>query len=87
MLKTSFVVTRALFRVLCSGVSISMFGLCVKFMETMLQLVVLVVAVTVGPGCEATGMIRCTHHLVFACLENFVYFYCLFGLFHSGWYS
>ena len=52
MLKTSFVVTRALFRVLCLGVSISVFGLCVKLAETMLQLVVLVVAVTVGPGCE-----------------------------------
>ena len=52
MLKTSFVVTRALFRVLCSGVSVSMLGLCVKLAETMLQLVVLVVAVTVGPGCE-----------------------------------
>ena len=52
MLKTSFVVTRALFRILCSGVSISVFGLCIKFAETMLQLVVLVVTVTVGPGCE-----------------------------------
>ena len=52
MLKTSFVVTRALFRVLCSGVSIFLFGLCVKLEETMLQLVVLVVVVTVGPGCE-----------------------------------
>ena len=31
MLKTSFVVTRALFRVLCSGVSVFVFGLCVKF--------------------------------------------------------
>ena len=49
MLKTSFVVTRALFRVLCSGVSVSVFGLCVKLAETMLQLVVLVVTVTVGP--------------------------------------
>ena len=52
MLKTSFVVTRVLFRVLCSGVSVSVFGLCVKLAETMLQLVMLVVAVTVGPGCE-----------------------------------
>ena len=52
MLKTSFIVTRTLFRVLCLGVSISVFGLCVKFVETMLQLVVLDVAVTVGPGCE-----------------------------------
>ena len=52
MLKTSFVATRALFRVLCSGVSVSVFGLCVKLVETMLQLVVLVVAITVGPGCE-----------------------------------
>ena len=52
MLKTSFVVTRALFRVLCLAVSISVFGLCIKFVETMLQLVILLVAVTVGPGCE-----------------------------------
>ena len=50
--KTSFVVTRALFRVLCLGVSVSTFGLCVKRAETMLRLVVLVVAVTAGPGCE-----------------------------------
>ena len=52
MLKASFVVTRALFRVLCSGVSISVFGLCVKLVETMLRLVILVVAVVVGAGCE-----------------------------------
>ena len=50
--KTLFVVTRALFRVLCSGVSVSTFGLCVKRVETVLQLVVLVVTVTAGPGCE-----------------------------------
>ena len=50
--KTSFVVTRALFRVLCSGVSVSTFGLCVKRVETVLRLVVLVVTVTAGPGCE-----------------------------------
>ena len=30
MLKTSFVGTRALFIVLCSGVSVSEFGLCIK---------------------------------------------------------
>ena len=52
MLKTSFIVTRALFRVLCLGVSVSVFGLCVKLAETMLRLVVLVVAVVVGAGCE-----------------------------------
>ena len=52
MLKTSFVVTRALFRVLCSGVSISVFGLGVKLAEIVLQLVVLVVAVIVGAGSE-----------------------------------
>ena len=52
MLKTSFVVTRALFRVLCSGVSVAMFGLGVKLAETVLQLVVLVVAVIVGAGSE-----------------------------------
>ena len=50
--KTSFVVTRALFRVLCSGVSISTFGLCIIRAETVLRLVVLVVTVTAGPGCE-----------------------------------
>ena len=44
--------TMQLFRILCSGVSVSVFGLCVKLAETMLQLVILVVAVTVGPGCE-----------------------------------
>ena len=52
MLKTSFIVTRALFRVLCSGVSASVFGLCIKLVKTMSQLVILVVVVTVGPGCE-----------------------------------
>ena len=51
MFETLFVVTRALFRVLCSGVSASVFGICVKLVETMLQLVVLVAVVTVGPGC------------------------------------
>ena len=51
MLMTSFVVTTALFRVLCSGVFVSMFGLCVTLTETVLQLVVLVAAVIVGPGC------------------------------------
>ena len=51
MLKTSFVVTRALFRVLCSGVFVSVLGLCVTLTETVLQLVVLVAAVIVGPGC------------------------------------
>ena len=50
--KTSFVVTRALFRVLCSGVSVSTFSLCVKRVETVLRLVVLVVTVTSGPGGE-----------------------------------
>ena len=33
------------------GVSVSMFGLCVKLMETVLRLVVLVVIVIMGPGC------------------------------------
>ena len=47
MLKTSFLLTRALFRVLCLGVSISMFRLCVKWMETVLQLVVLVAAIVI----------------------------------------
>ena len=52
MFKTSFVVTRALFRVLCLGVSVSVFGLGVKLAETVLQLVVLVVVVIVGAGSE-----------------------------------
>ena len=51
MLMASFVVTRALFRVLCSGVFVSVFSLCIKLTETVLQLVVLVAAVIVGPGC------------------------------------
>ena len=51
VLKTSFVGTRALFRVLCLGVSIFVFGLCVQLTETVLQLVVLVATVVVGPGC------------------------------------
>ena len=51
MLTTLFIVTRALFSVLCLGVFVSVFGLCVKLMETVLQLVVLVAAVIVGPGC------------------------------------
>ena len=49
-LKTSFLLTRALFRVVCSGVFVSMFGLCVKWTETVLQLVVLVAVIVVGPG-------------------------------------
>ena len=51
MLKTSFLLTRALFRVFCSGVSVSMFGLCIKWTETVLQLVILVAAIVMGPGC------------------------------------
>ena len=43
MFKTSFVVTRVLFRVLCPGVSVSMFGLCIKHAET----------------CAATGLTSC----------------------------
>ena len=49
VLKTSFVGTRSLFRVLCSGVSISLFGLCVQLMETVLLLIVLVAVIVVGP--------------------------------------
>ena len=52
MFETSFGVTRPLFRVLCSGVSASIFGICVKLAETMLQLVILVAVVTVGPEFE-----------------------------------
>ena len=51
VLETSFVETRVLFRVLCSGVSVSLFGLCEELMETVLQLVILVAVVIVGPGC------------------------------------
>ena len=51
MLMTLFIVTRELFSVLCLGVFVSVFGLCVNSMETVLQLVVLVTAVIVGPGC------------------------------------
>ena len=50
LFKTSFLRTRVLFGVLCSGVSISLLGLCVKLMETVLQLVVLAATVTMGPG-------------------------------------
>ena len=52
MLKTLFVLTRVLFKFLCSGVSaFPVQSLRKKFCGTMLQLVVLVVAVAVGPGC------------------------------------
>ena len=51
LFKTSFLQTKVLFKVLCSGVSVSVFGLCVKLMETALQLVILVAAVIMGPGC------------------------------------
>ena len=51
LLKTSFLQTRVLFRVSCLGVSVFVFCFCVKFMETMLRLVVLVVIVIMGPGC------------------------------------
>ena len=50
VLQTSFVGTRVLFRVLCLGVSVFLLGLCVKMLETVLQLVVLVVNIIVGPG-------------------------------------
>ena len=52
LFKASFVATRALLRVLCSGVSVSMFGLCVNMRKLVLRLGILVVPVTVGPGCE-----------------------------------
>ena len=51
VLKTLFIGTRALFRVLCLGVSISVFGLFVYLMETELRLVVLVAVAVMGPGC------------------------------------
>ena len=52
ILKALFVVTRVLYTVLCSGVSVSVFGLYVKLGETILRLVVLVVVVVVAAGCE-----------------------------------
>ena len=36
VLEASFVGTRALFRALCLGISVSLFGLCVEFTETVL---------------------------------------------------
>ena len=51
MLKTLLLLTRALFRVFSLGVSVSMFGLCVKWTETVLQLVVLVAVIVIDPGC------------------------------------
>ena len=62
LFKASFVVTRALFRVLCSGVSVSTFGLCVNYAETCV--------VTGRTSCRsncrswmlATGMIHRTRH-------------------------
>ena len=50
--KTLFVVSRALFGVLCLGVSVSTFGFCEKRADTVLRLVILVVAVIAGHGCE-----------------------------------
>ena len=68
--KTLFVVTIALFRILCSGVSVSTFVLCVKRVETVLRLVVLVVAVTAGPGCERLVRFVILVIEFFACLGN-----------------
>ena len=51
ILGTSFVVNRVLFRVLCLGVFVSTFDLCVKLVETVLQLVILVAVLIVDPGC------------------------------------
>ena len=36
VLEALFVGTRTLFRVLCLGISVSLFGFCVEFMETVL---------------------------------------------------
>ena len=49
---TLFVVTRVLFRVLCSGVFVFHVRSLRKMRKLVLQLVVLVVTVIVGPGCE-----------------------------------
>ena len=51
MLTILFIVTRVLFRVLCLGIFVSVFGLRIKLMETVLQLVILVAAVIVCPEC------------------------------------
>ena len=51
MLKTLFVVTRALFRVLCFRRSVFLFGLCIKFCGNYAATGRISVAVTVGPGC------------------------------------
>ena len=44
LFKTLFILTRALFGVLCLDVSISMVGFCVNLTETVMHLVVLVAA-------------------------------------------
>ena len=84
---TLFVVTRALFRVLCSGVFVSMFGLCIKLAETVLQLVVLVATVIVGPGC--VRLVRSAILAVgfFECLDSFAHFYWLYALVCCDWYD
>ena len=51
LVKASFLLTRALFRVLCSVVPISEVGFCVNLMETVIQLVVLVAAGVMVPRC------------------------------------
>ena len=62
MLKTSFVVTRALFRVLCLGVSVFVFGLCVKFCGNYAATGCISCHSNCGSWMWATGMIRHTRH-------------------------
>ena len=87
MLKTSFIVTRALFRVLCSGVSVSVFGLCVKIDGNCAATGRISCRCYCGSWMCMTGMIRLTHHQVFACLDSFVYFYWLCRPFCCSWYD
>ena len=87
VLKTLFIGMRALFRVLCLGVSISLFGLCVKLTETVLQLVVLVGVVVLDPGC---GWL--VQSIIFVAKflhvwRIFEHFYWLYGAVYFGWYN
>ena len=62
MLKTSFVVTRALFRVLYLGVSVFVFSLCVKFCRNYAATGRISCHSNCGSWMWATSTIHCTHH-------------------------
>ena len=51
LVKASFLLTRVLFRVLYSDVSISVVRFCINLTETVMQLVILVAAGVVVPKC------------------------------------